>query len=176
MSTDANGLTRLQNGKFAPGNAGGGRLPGFKSISLLTTLRRKMEATAKRRKGRYGVDTSPQLVADQVIEELINLALTCRNPKVKLQAIMVILDRLEGKAVQPIAVAADSEVDLHRRCKLALEAVLQFAAANNLTMSIADAVGWVAAREPRAREVLADVLTIEAEFADSENNEAGQSE
>jgi len=169
-----NNLPATNNGCFQPGNKANplGPMAGYRRISLVTTLRRKIAAQADRKRKRGGGDTSASLIADQIVEELINLALGAKTEKVKLHAIMCILQYIDGKPIVPIAVTAETEQALRERCYNAMQSVLAFAAANNMPMSNADAIAWVTAREPRAREVLSDLLTIDVTAAAADDLDA----
>jgi len=75
------------------------------------------------------------------------------------QAARELCDRIEGRPRQALDVVVD--IDLRSRCDTAFHAVLKFAQENNLKMSPAQAVAWIVAREPRAEQLLADLIEVQ---------------
>jgi len=88
--------------------------------------------------------------------EVIAERIATRAAEGDYQAAKEIADRIEGRARQPLNLAIDT--DLQHRCRQAYEAVLQFAASNGLQMSPAEAILWVSSREPRAAQLLSDLI------------------
>jgi len=135
MTNSNNGLSRDGAGHWIAGTSGNpaGSLAGRRNINLTATLRRKINAAARERGEPGGGDLC---VGDLITNELVNMALTCPVHKVRLAAIAIIIDRLDGKATTPISVTP-AEFDLTSKVRQAYQSVMQFSQSNGLKMS-----GW----------------------------------
>lgn len=92
--------------KGVSGNPAGNSI--YRHPNLLLALKNKLNAEAdiKRKRGEV---VSPMLVRDQIINELLRLALKSDDDRVRFAACKEIFDRVEGKAPQNITVTPPTD-------------------------------------------------------------------
>jgi len=154
MSSDAQSIGRYAN-RWLPGVSGNPLgSTNARTPNLLGQLKKKLLAAADR-KAAEGDPQSPFLVRDQIINEMLRLALHSNDDRVRFAAIKEIFDRTEGKPLQRVEVIENDQRDRYLSC---IQFVRDSLIKSGKEVDERLILEAVCGTYPEAREVLADMF------------------